>query len=52
MNQNKLFQTLVSKEAAEFSGEAGEFRCLSRSGMPEIDSETAGQNTKSIRGQT
>ena len=29
MNQNKLFQTLVSKEAAEFSGEAGEFRCLS-----------------------
>ena len=31
MNQNKLFQTLVSKEAAEFSGEAGEFRCLSLS---------------------
>jgi len=29
MNQNELVPTLVPKKAAEFFGEAGEFRCLS-----------------------
>jgi hypothetical protein len=29
MDQNKLSQTLLSEKAAEFSGAAGEFCCLS-----------------------
>jgi hypothetical protein len=29
MNQNKLFQTVLSKKAAELSGVAGEFCCHS-----------------------
>jgi hypothetical protein len=29
MNQNELFPTLLSKKAAEFFGEAGDFCCLS-----------------------
>jgi hypothetical protein len=29
MNQNKLFQNFSLQKAAEFSGVAGEFRCLS-----------------------
>jgi hypothetical protein len=31
MNQNELFPTLLSKKAAGFFGEAGDFCCLSLS---------------------